>query len=288
MPDAGCMIIDDSTEALLRMTELGQAVAGASTARIVEAVKSYAEKRRWTLVPYTLYREWVTNEVRDTDCHWVVLDPLLRLEELEGSCSSLRLTRGVPQSQPLAEADGAESGFDLLVGPVGIVDDVASSGRTIAHVARAIGRAGAHVAQVRLCGSSHSARDFLARSLTGTRWSAYIPGDWRVIHLRDGCPHLPHTGRPPSSSYIVTEDGSRVPLRVASTGVLGNLWQVLWLEPAIRSIIEESRREVVRLLGEELGKEARVSDLQLLGEAVPALVRANEEVGAETRLVDLL
>lgn len=97
------------------------------------------------------------------------------------------------------------------------------------------------------------------------------------MHLRDGCPFLPYAGRPIGGrSRIDGVQGSKIEVRAPSNEVLGNLWQVLWLDKTIRGAIVDAWRDIAQTFSVALGDTAALRHLVLLGESVPATTHASD------------
>jgi hypothetical protein len=291
MPDPSCLIIDDVDGALATMSELGRAIVSEAAADIRAAVRTFAARRGWMVVAHASYVAWASDAMKNDPRPWITLDPLfpinadgvnaqrLRVSREFDSESSL-LTKGFVQSTEVTFDSNANS-------TAGVVDDVAASGRTFRFALKVLTDAGSNIGRVLVCASSREAREGLRASVPGVQWAEYLRGDWRVCHLRDGCPHLPFSGRP--NGIISGEGGmAAVEARVLPTHVTGNLWQVLALDPAVRSAIRDGRRHIVARLTDAVGEPARVSHLPRLGAGVAALVTPNQVVTHDSVLEGLL
>lgn len=294
MARSGCLIIDDVQASLSGMTELGREVATTSAETIRAAVLDFAVRRNWAVVRHGAYVEWATEAIERSVHMWLVLDPLFPVAELGDRCRRVRLTRRFDNNEsivvrPHAPSEGAAP-IDLsnMSGEVGLVDDTAASGSTLRHIARLVTHSRGSVAQVLLCSSSRSARDGFRATVRSARWAEFVQGDWQTIHLRDGCPYLPYSGRPTDQQPILGVDGTFVEVRVPSSAVLGNNWQVLCMDPAVCHAIAAARSEVARRLSATLGRAACIRDLCLLGRFVPALAKQGEMVTGDAKLESLL
>jgi hypothetical protein len=132
------------------------------------------------------------------------------------------------------------------------------------------------------------ARQSVERALPDVAIAEFMTGDWRAIHLRDGCAHLPFTGRPFGHPAILGTDASQVEVRMPTTSVLGSLWQVLRLDRRVGDAISTSRSMVASRLGQILGRPASTRDLSLLGPSCPALAEATQAISHETLLDQLI
>jgi hypothetical protein len=194
----------------------------------------------------------------------------------------LRLTRQFDNSETIVvrKYSAHATSIDLsdLSAVVGLLDDVAASGSTLIRVAGLAGGAGCSVARVMLCAGSHEARNRFQATARSSKWSQLVNGDWQVVHLRDGCPHLAYSARPTDQDPITGVNGATVEVRVPSYSVLGNHWQVLCMDRCVRDAVTDVRSAVVRELSNVLGRAACILDLSLLGPFVPALTKPGERV----------
>lgn len=269
------------------MTAFGRSIIDGPSQGIRSAVLRFAARRGWETIPYSAYAAWGREQLSVDDGHWTVLDPLFTCPAAGGRIVSVRLSRQFGSDNRILNG-GIAGALEPRSEPYGLLDDAASSGRTLRHAVRLLAGAGKIVARILLCASSRNAQDFVRASVPKVRWREFLPGDWRVIHLRDGCAHLPFAGRPTDQPSFRAADGSVTDVRVLSSEVLANPWRVLALDSAIRDAMIFARREVERKLTESLGRPARAADLHLLGRHVSAIVDPNTVAGADTLLADLL
>lgn len=284
MTDQRCVVIDDVTHALSLMTDLGRSVVGPSAGAIRDSVLRLAVRRNWIVLDYAKYSRWALALISRDELPWFVLDPLLPLDDLHPRARRMRLTRQLDHDSTFIrrvyiDAGGIpSSGSEAVSSGVGVLDDAAASGGTLEYVARLMSQAGAHVKHVAVAASSREARDRAHRWNRTVHWSEHVPGDSRVMHLRDGCPHLPFSAKPSGQPSIPAANGTAVELRVPCNEVVGSLWQVVHVSEEARAATREARSAIARELSRALGREARLSDLSLLGPNVPALVRPGDQV----------
>lgn len=291
MPSDGNLIIDDVEQAMSRMSALGREISAQAVAPVRMAVLSFAQRRGWLVLPYAPYATWATKILAENQRSWVLLDPLLPVDTANGRVTSIRVTRGYnPRPDFLAGHITPANAIDLLptTGDVGIVDDAAASGRTLRHVAGLIEQAGGRLSRVVVCASSREAHTTMSRTTMPVEWSEYYPGDWTIIHLRDGCAHLPFSGRPAGEPRISGRAGAGVEVRFPPTVAAGSPWQVLALDSSIKEAMRFARWTVATQLGESVGHSARVGDLATLGPDVPALIDTSMSVGADSELLSLM
>jgi hypothetical protein len=279
---------------LANMTQLGRDVLSASVELIREAVLAYAARRNWFVLPHRTYVEWASEIVRGEKCTWLVLDPLFPVAGLGDHVRRIRLTRQFDSNQTIVFRRYVSTETASLMdlprgsGDVGVVDDTAGSGRTLMRVAQMVTQKGGGVTKVLLSASSGSARNLFRASFRSATWTEFVRGDWKVIHLRDGCPHLPHSGRPTDQPLVLGVDGTTVEIRVPASAVTGNPWQVLYMDAKVRGAVTTARSQMARQLSGALGRPACVRDLCLLGPFVPALVKQGETVTGDVTLEHLL
>ena len=284
MSDPGCLVIDDVDSALALATDLGRSILAPAAERVRAAVLGYFARRGWATVQHSAYVKWANGVRLRGQETWFVLDPLFPAPHFDPNFRPLRISRDIDLRfgktiQP--------SGHGAEMGEAGIIDDAASSGRTVRYVATQLLSGIARVSAVTVCASSRVARDVVRASNREIRWSAFVPGDWRAIHLRDGCPHLPFSGRPLDARDPLTLALAPVGGRVLATETPGSLWQVLWLDSSIRRAIVEARCSVARSLAALLGRPALIRDLNLLGGSVAAVVRPGERVTLDSEMETL-
>lgn len=289
MPDRSCLVIDDSQAAAARLSPLGREVLQQSTSGIRDAVISFASRRSWSIARYASFAGWASDQLRLHEGPCVVLDPLFETQVDTDRIHRVRLSRQFSDTAALrlVMADGTLpevlGSRNLL-----IADDAAASGTTLRRMLGLVAEAGGSVGTILLCASSDGARRAIPAMSPTTRWQAYLPGDWRVVHLRDGCPFLPFSGRPVGDALVLNGGATVVERRVPSSAVTGNLWQVLLMDRGVKEAIEQGRRSILSLLRSALGRDPRVKDVPLLGADVPVLVADAGALDPETSLEDLL
>lgn len=294
MSERGCLIIDDVHASLSRMTELGRHVVSASADTIRDAVLAYAARRNWFVLRHRTYVDWASEAVKRDENNWLVLDPLFPLDDLGDRVQGVRLTRRFDNNETVVVREyvlsGRSASADLsrISGNVGVIDDAAASGNTLKQIARLVAEAGGRIAQIRVAASARGAREALPMPARTAQWSEFVRGDWRIIHLRDGCPHLAFSGRPTDQVPVPGVDGAPVEIRVLSSAVDGNLWQVLCMDRAVRDAVAAARLDVARRFDAAMGRPACVRDVCLLGAVAPAVVKQGEIVTGDTPLMSLL
>jgi hypothetical protein len=286
MPQASCIIIDDIDASLTHLSENGRKVISASARRIRDSVLEYAERRRWAIVAYESYVRWAREFASRSNALWLVADPLFPSNTLPNA-TAIRVSRGYPPGS--YDIGGERDARASLYGSerVGILDDAAGTGGTIRALSSRVASSGGMVSEIVVCASTRTARESTQVRLRAARWTSLIPGDWRICHLRDGCPFLPFTGRKTAQGFVDTAD-IRVDVRSSVTHDHGNLWQVLYLDPSINAAIHSAYSTAALALSDLLGRPATVADLPVLGADVPASIVAGEAVAPTTRLMSLI
>jgi hypothetical protein len=282
-----CLVIDDVEVALAAMTELGRSVAAPGAHAIRARFMEFAFRRRWTVIPHSEFVEWSRHIGATVDVPWLVLDPLFPAESLHNRMTMVRVTRsaGVAEYEVASATTwGPPTNFRQAVG---LMDDAAANGGTLRAVARAVEEIGGHATHFAVCAATKHAHDRVLTCHKSAKWRTLVPGHWQISHLRDGCPHLPFTGRRTHHPILHVSNGSSVEVRAPVFLSENNLWQVLYLDQPIRDAVRAARLEVADRLSRELDRPATVADLCLLGSAVPALAPPGESVELRTELANL-
>ncbi len=289
----GVLIIDDVLPALSAMTELGRAVLTAPLERLRQRVLEYAVARNWSVVKHAAFAEWVRELTGNAGLEWLSLDPLLQNYHNPRQLRPLRLSRefdggaSILRGPTVTGLGNIELVARELTGAVGVVDDVMASGRTLRTTVRLLNAAGVPVTDVMVCASSRGAREAFRQSHRALRWKEFLVGDWSVLHLRDGCPLLPYTGRPTVDRVVLDASGMGWELRVPVTHLLGHPWQVLCMNSEVREAATQTLLEGIAEFCQRLGRMATVADLRLLSDHVPVPRTSSAPVSGETTLASL-
>jgi hypothetical protein len=265
-------------------TELGRSILSDSAEGVRRAVVAFAKRRGWTVIDHGAFVNWAVQEALQQEFGWLVLDPLI---QVSGSSRMRRcqLTRTYEPNQGRAAGwQGGIEAWDGFGASVGVIDDAVSSGRTMLRVGTSIAPYRTSIKSVVVCASTHLARIEILSRHPQSKWNQFLPGDWRVIHLRDGCPYLPYSGRPIQPETKPDACEPQVNVRVPPMAIEGNLWQVLWLDHGIRTAIEWAREAVPLGLMHALGRRALVRDLMRLGTCVPATIFSSEFLNQDSCL----
>jgi hypothetical protein len=277
MSGGGCLIIDDVTAAVSALAEPARSIVVSSADSVREAVLDFAVRRGWYVVHHKTFATWALQSLRSAGAPSLALDPLFPVPSPSDRIHKLRISRDYDQNETAVcrryrvTGAGLASTLQGISGDIVIVDDAASSGSTILHVCGCVAACGLEVSEVFVCASSRSARDRVRQVLPAARWHALVTGDWKVIHLRDGCPYLPFSGRRSDQPPVVGANGGTIAVNSPPSELRGNLWSVLSLDSRVRAAVAAARSDVARRLSLELGRTACVRDLEYLGPDVSAL-----------------
>jgi hypothetical protein len=294
MPRTDCLVLDDVHAAVSLMSEAGREIAGESASAIRSAVIAFCVRREWSLLNYDAYVRWGIDQIAADDRSWIVLDPLFPIEHLGDRVQRVRMTRLFEEHEAIVQRRYVDTEIFTASGElvskreVGLLDDATASGMTLQRVMRAVRNAGGHVSRILVGASSRAARDGFRASRSACEWAEFMPGAWRTVHLRDGCPHLPYSGRPTDQGTVECDDGSRIDIRVPLTELVGHPWQILAMDQPVREAVSSARSTIPRRLSSRVGREARVADLSILGTAVPVLVKPGETVTQDVTLESLV
>jgi len=263
------LIIDDIGPSLQAMTNLGRQLLDSSVGRLRNAVHGFATRRRWAVVKHSSFSAWARQVAVETGLQWLMLDPLIPATA-DGVWWPLRVSRVHDAGKTFLTGSivsGLGGRIDLAssTGLMGIVDDASSSGSTLRAVFQAAMASGLSIKHVLVCASTRLAREALTQTDRELRWSDHVPGDWRILHLRDGCPFLPFSGR--ATGALVHLKSASLEVRVPSTRLNGHLWQVMYMDREVRAANDAMYAEIPKRLSEYLGRPAIVADLSLLSSA---------------------
>ncbi len=265
---SNALVIDDIDEAFRLLSGFGQETLRAPVDAIRDAVYRFADRYAWQIVRYRSFAQWAEEYANDHLAHWLVLDPLFVPATDPGRFTHVRTSRQQDLSIPSVRID-PELKEKVGDAYVGVLDDAASSGRTLRSVVTAANSGGLRVSTVLVCASSRAAYQQVSSM---ARWRAFVSGDWEVMHLRDGFPFLPFAGRPTAHPALEVGGLQRLQLRSSSAHAPGNPWYVLQRNGAVDTAIQSARREVGSVLSRHLGRPATVADVQLLGAAANMFV----------------
>ena len=286
MTDVGCIIIDDLDESLSLLSPHGREIVGPGAFQIRDAVSAFASKRNWMIIRHEDFSRWAMNILGESQDRCIILDPLIFPHSV-GRDISLRLTRIRGAQGDTISFDDAGRALEGMNGRVNILDDAASFGRTLRAVHQLVTATGGHVSGILLCASSLESRNSVRLLSRDVQWRDYAKGNFRVVHLRDGCPYVPLSGRSTGRTISADTADCTIQLRVPSVSIAGNLWQVMWVDRGIRQAIGDAYKLVAVNLSTTLSREAKVSDLALLGSMISVWSGLHEEVDKSSLLNDL-
>lgn len=284
-PVSKALIIDDIDESFGMLSALGQEILRSPLQSIRDAVYRFADRFNWPVVRHRSFAAWAEGHADEHLAHWLVLDPLFVSTETSDRYTRIRTSRRQDLSVPPIHID-PELKHLVADRPVGIIDDAASSGRTLRAVIMAARSVGLRVSTVLLCASSRAAFQQVSSSGSISRWNEFVSGDWEVMHLRDGFPLLPFAGRPTAHAAIEVGSLSLLQIRTSSVHASGSPWQVLQHLGVVAPVVKDARREVREALTRHLGRPAVVADLPLLGAAVNVFVEPTSTLVSKATLLE--
>lgn len=281
-----CLIIDDVATALNSMSPFGRQATATAAALVREAVIDFANRRRWTVLPYDQFVTWARSLIHRSSGDWLVLDPIFPLSTSSSRVKPLRVTRatGVNQHRvgPMDAVEAIQDSPDIA-----ILDDAAATGGTLRTVAGTLAGSGRVPTRFALAACTDEARAVIFRRFPSATLDVLQRGNWRICHLRDGCPHLPFTGRATTHKAIEISDGKSIEARETMATAVNNLWQVLYLDSRVKQAAQAARIRVAEQLAAGIGRPATVADLALLGQSVPVLLEPGQTVSGDALLRDL-
>lgn len=251
MPDTRCLVIDDVDQALQCMTSFGRAVAEPAACAVRASMLTFATRRGWTTVTHAAFAAWGIALIEQDDRHWGILDPLFPLPPAHSRTERLRATRRVANGV-VAHSAAPDTSRLSQVDHVNLLDDAASSGGTLLRAIRRLQGDGIRVPSVVLCAASRVAIEALQRHVVGITPKVFLPGNWTVLHLRDACAYLPHTGRPLGGPPIALANGKIIERRAPSFTVRGSLAEVAYIDKQVSASVEGAYRDVAARMGELL------------------------------------
>jgi hypothetical protein len=288
LAETGYLIIDDIAAALAKASPVGQSILGQPAGVLRDAVCSLAARRGWLVVTHEAYSTWARNLIAKDQGNWVVLDPLFSANGAGGRVRALRFSRIFGHGGQGLEGPPIRLQLDGDSTRVAVLDDAIASGRTLRLADQIIRQEGGVTSRLATCAAAPLALQSLRRALPSAVFDTFVPGEWWTAHLRDGCPHLPFSGRPSGLEVDSVVGAGRIELRVLSRHVVGNPWQGFYLDSSIRAAAAAVARAVASELARMLGRPACIADLGLLGSNVPGVIGPGGSVTSDTRLDTLL
>jgi len=274
------LIIDDLEVALSRLSTLGQEILRPHITQIQAAAYRFIERHAWQVVRYASFARWVEEQTHPSNKHWLVLDPLFVAGANSGQFVRVRTSRQRDLSIPPIRLT-EDSILLLRDAGAGIIDDAASSGRTIESALKTLSLIGVTVSTVLVCASSRAAQERVRRLAPNVRWSPFVMGDWEVIHLRDGFPLLPFSGRHGDQAQVEIGKSDPLQVRISSAHAHANPWGILQRDREIASTIQNAALAIVDGLAAFLGRPPRVADLRFFGSEANVFVKPGAPFVAE-------
>jgi hypothetical protein len=280
-------LIDDFQAACQHLSPLGLATVGAAGLEVRQVLLSVVAAHGIRVTEHGHFTDWVKS-VKSLAPVWITLDPLLSMPPSAERFIPLRVSRfrhgsdwrvGSPNEPLVVESkDGVN---------VGLLDDAAATGDTLRAANRELVKLRHSVSHVVVCSSTTQAKAAVLEQTPHAEWHECVSGNYATIHLRDVCAYMPFSGRPIAErSHIATPTGV-VTIRVPSIAMKTGLWAHLFRDYRLLAATVQARSQVATALSRELGRDAIVADLPLLGSNVPLPAFPRQEVTANTTLISL-
>ena len=278
-------IIDDVDAASASLSELGRSVVTPAADVVRSAIRDYAIRSGWNLVEHAKFADWIENRA-PAEIPWLTLDPLIDTGR-PPRAMPWRVSRVLHGDEWRVTIREGSAKALLKPGPLGLIDDAASSGSTLIHITELVERVGGVIVQVMLCAASAHARAAIEGRLPRITVEQFVPGGRRTIHLRDACPYLPFSGRPSSEHPAIAVPSGHVEILIPSITRKAGLWAAIFGDHRVLAATIQARSEVPVRFGDVLGRQATVSDIPMLGASIALPAYPRHVVAADTRLVDL-
>jgi len=282
------VVLDDLDEALGQLTDLGRCIVAPLAGLVRKAVIPFAIVRGWRVVKHASFAAWAESLGCREDWQ-LVLDPVFPIASLGEKARRVRLTRSrvgdqwqITSRLPM-DLEGCLSG-----GTVNVLDDACAHGRTLRHLHDLVSEIGARICSVILCSSMAKGRSAVTVALPGVAFSVFLNGDYDALHLRDGCPGLPFSGRRASRDSAIVTDRGLIPVCVPPTAYRGGLWDTLHMDGGVRWALVGARWQLADRLSAALGRPATVADISLLGSDVGVPLFPKQAASANTPLAQIL
>jgi hypothetical protein len=277
------LIIDDVESALTQLSALGRDILAPSSLEIRAGVLAFANAHGWAVESHSRFATWCLD--RSEDGHeWLVLDALLDTGRFARPGRRVRLSRVFShRGWELEYADGGLAP-PLSAHRVGIIDDAAVSGDTIAAICQELARTETSASRILLCTTSRQAFKHLSRVSPMSTVDVFVSGDHMALHLRDACPFLPFSGRRIRNTPAFQVQGGRIEPRAAPIALPHPFWGQVYREPQIQRLLAAAYRNAVSQLGHRLKRRPCLADLSLFGPNVTMPVRRDQRPALNTLL----
>ena len=288
MPGDRPAIIDDVRSASAHLSALGLEVVFPAAASVRRAVLQVARARGWGVIDHSQFGAWV-HDIADNRCQWLVLDPLIAVQDSAPYAQVFRLSRVLHASEWRLELPSDQTFPASLLGrSVGFVDDAVASGSTIRRAISMAREAGAVPTRVVVACATSVGRAAVASEGEPVAIQEYTNGGHVAVHLRDACPFLPFGGRPSAAQPAIDTPNGKVNIRLPSLTRHRGLWASLFSDHRVLAASVSARAEVTNRLSEHLNREAKVGDLPLLGPDVALPAYPRHSVTTTTALRELM
>jgi hypothetical protein len=277
-------IIDDIEDSSRFLSELGKEVLTDSANAFRRTVREAAAAKGFVVADHTKFSDWV-DDLADSSCTWLILDPLIDVESLAPYAVAARVSRVVIEGGWQVEAANPSAIEEVARGKaVGVIDDATASGATIAFLGDMVQKAGGTLAHMAFCCATVQARAGLKEKFSSAQWHQFVDGGQVVVHMRDAFPYWPFSGRASAAHPPIITPAGPVHVRFPSLTRKAGPWAMLFEDYRVLAAFAYARSEATARFSKALGRDATVADLPLLGahSSLPAYPR--HQVAADTLL----
>ena len=278
------LIIDDVASACGHLTPLGASIIRPACETVRSAVREFAGSRGWTVVAHEAFSRWLQPMIGAEACA-LSLDPLLPGAVV--GIRPVRVSRVLRDAEWSIEFADDRAVTELPHDPVCLIDDAVASGSTLKRACAMVHENGGSVSRVLVLASTSFGRSAILDSFPGVEWLQHASNGRFTIHLRDACPYAPFSGRPHANHPPVATACGDIPVRIPSITIKQSLWGQVFSDYRVLAAAVRARSEVSARLSGELGREATVADLPLLGADVALPAYPRHRLSADTSLASI-
>lgn len=273
------VLIDDLDEAAARLSPFARTLLEEDFTSLRRLLCEHAIWNEWRVLSYSSFVDWSASLADDSLV--VITDKLYPTERLRGHTLRMEIHRywmaDNAERQVFVEP---ESRCVIPAGePVVVIDDAAWSGSTLHEVCTLANSAGGKIRQVIVGAATPHAQEMFCRTGFTFLQQVTVPEGWDILHARDFCPWLPHSGRKLRSAPDMNNIG--VAVRLAPLFYDDGSWLQLRKQPC-HSLLTDLALNGIDRLESYLGRVATVEDLRLLGPNVSLPIDSPERLGNVT------